>query len=96
VQLHQEFIDLRFGLFIHFNLLTFSTGDWPDPQIPAAVSGLSQPGGARSSEKSKSSATFRDEYLRTRVKIGIMNYLSDGKSLASKEAVPLGGSGRSI
>jgi hypothetical protein len=36
VQLQQEFIDLRFGLFIHFNMPTFSTDDWPDPQMPAA------------------------------------------------------------
>ncbi len=36
-QLQQEFIDLRFGLFIHFNMPTFSTDDWPDPQMPAAA-----------------------------------------------------------
>jgi alpha-L-fucosidase len=37
VELQQEFIDLRFGLFIHFNMPTFSTDDWPDPQMPAAA-----------------------------------------------------------
>ena len=37
VQLQQEFIDLRFGMFIHFNMPTFSTDDWPDPQMPAAA-----------------------------------------------------------
>jgi len=37
VQLQQEFIDLRFGLFIHFNMPTFSTDDWPDPQMPAGA-----------------------------------------------------------
>lgn len=36
-QLQQEFIDLRFGLFIHFNIPTFSTDDWPDPQMPASA-----------------------------------------------------------
>ena len=30
-QLQQEFVDLRFGMFIHFNIPTFSTEDWPDP-----------------------------------------------------------------
>jgi alpha-L-fucosidase len=33
-RLQQEFIDLRFGLFIHFNIPTFSTDDWPDPEMP--------------------------------------------------------------
>ena len=37
VQPQQEFIDLRLGLFIHFNIPTFSTDDWPDPQMPAAA-----------------------------------------------------------
>ncbi len=36
-QLQQDFIDLRFGMFIHFNIPTFSTDDWPDPQTPASV-----------------------------------------------------------
>jgi len=36
VRLQQDFIDLRFGMFIHFNMPTFSTDDWPDPQMPAA------------------------------------------------------------
>ena len=30
-QLQQEFVDLRFGMFIHFNIPTFSPEDWPDP-----------------------------------------------------------------
>ncbi len=37
VELQQEFIDLRFGMFIHFNMPTFSTDDWPDPQMPASA-----------------------------------------------------------
>jgi len=37
VQLQQEFVDLRFGMFIHFNMPTFSTDDWPDPQMPASA-----------------------------------------------------------
>ncbi|MCD7899672.1 MAG: alpha-L-fucosidase [Bacteroides sp.] len=30
-QLQQEFVDLRFGMFIHFNMPTFFNADWPDP-----------------------------------------------------------------
>lgn len=30
-QLQQEFLDMRFGMFIHFNIPTFSKHDWPDP-----------------------------------------------------------------
>ena len=37
VELQQEFLDLRFGLFLHFNIPTFSTDDWPDPQMPATA-----------------------------------------------------------
>lgn len=29
--LQQNFIDLRFGMFIHFNMPTFCNEDWPDP-----------------------------------------------------------------
>ena len=32
-QLQQEFMDLRFGMFIHFNIPTFSEQDWPDPRM---------------------------------------------------------------
>lgn len=31
-QLQQEFVDLRFGMFIHFNIPTFMDHDWADPQ----------------------------------------------------------------
>ena len=36
-QLQQEFVDLQFGMFIHFNIPTFAPEDWPDPDLPAAV-----------------------------------------------------------
>lgn len=35
-QLQQEFVDLRFGMFIHFNIPTYSPEDWPDPDQPAS------------------------------------------------------------
>ncbi|BAV10002.1 alpha-L-fucosidase [Filimonas lacunae] len=36
-QLQQQFVDLRFGMFIHFNIPTYANQDWPDPETPAAV-----------------------------------------------------------
>lgn len=36
-QLQQEFTDLRFGMFIHFNIPTFAPDDWPDPDLPPSV-----------------------------------------------------------
>ena len=36
-QLQQDFIDLRFGMFIHFNMPTYADEDWPDPDLPADV-----------------------------------------------------------
>ena len=36
-QLQQEFVDLRFGMFIHFNIPTFAPEDWPDPDAPAEI-----------------------------------------------------------
>ena len=30
-QLQQDFVDLRFGMFIHFNMPTYTDADWPDP-----------------------------------------------------------------
>lgn len=32
-QLQQEFLDQRFGMFIHYNIPTYSDQDWPDPQM---------------------------------------------------------------
>ena len=36
-QLQQEFVDLRFGMFIHFNIPTFSPEDWADPEQPVST-----------------------------------------------------------
>ena len=36
-QLQQEFLDLRFGMFIHFNIPTFSEQDWADPQMSPEI-----------------------------------------------------------
>jgi len=33
----QEFVDLKFGMFIHFNIPTFCNQDWPDPDTPVKV-----------------------------------------------------------
>lgn len=35
-ELQQQFVDLRFGMFIHFNIPTFENADWPDPETPAS------------------------------------------------------------
>jgi alpha-L-fucosidase len=36
-QLQQEFVDLRFGMFNHFNLATFQDREWGDPHDPPSV-----------------------------------------------------------
>lgn len=36
-QLQQEFVDLRFGMFIHFGLPTFQSADWTDPDLSPEV-----------------------------------------------------------
>lgn len=36
-QLQQEFVDLRFGMFIHFNIPTFMDQDWADPDASPAI-----------------------------------------------------------
>lgn len=36
-ELQQEFVDLRFGMFIHYNIPTYSPEDWPDPDLSPAV-----------------------------------------------------------
>lgn len=36
-QLQQDFIDLRFGMFIHFNIPTFMNQDWADPDASPAI-----------------------------------------------------------
>jgi alpha-L-fucosidase len=30
-ELQQNFVNLKFGMFIHFNMPTFNDADWPDP-----------------------------------------------------------------
>jgi alpha-L-fucosidase len=35
--LQQQFVDLRFGMFIHFNIPTFANQDWPDPDAPVSL-----------------------------------------------------------
>ncbi len=36
-ELQQQFVDLRFGMFIHFNIPTYVNEDWPDPDAPASL-----------------------------------------------------------
>ena len=36
-QLQQEFVDLRFGMFIHFGLPTYQGADWTDPDLSPEV-----------------------------------------------------------
>jgi alpha-L-fucosidase len=33
----QQFVDLKFGMFIHFNIPTFMDQDWADPEAPATL-----------------------------------------------------------
>lgn len=35
--LQQQFVDLRFGMFIHFNIPTFMNQDWADPDAPSSL-----------------------------------------------------------
>jgi alpha-L-fucosidase len=36
-QLQQNFVDLRFGMFIHFNIPTYMNQDWPDPEASPSI-----------------------------------------------------------
>lgn len=36
-ELQQQFVDLKFGMFIHYNIPTYMNEDWPDPNAPAAI-----------------------------------------------------------
>lgn len=36
-ELQQSFVDLRFGMFIHFNIPTYFNQDWPDPEASPAA-----------------------------------------------------------
>ncbi|WP_419698963.1 alpha-L-fucosidase [Mucilaginibacter sp. NFX135] len=35
-KLQRMFVELRFGMFIHFNIPTYEDADWPDPETPAS------------------------------------------------------------
>lgn len=35
--LQQKFVDLRFGMFIHFNIPTYMNQDWADPDAPPSI-----------------------------------------------------------
>src|ERR1700742_4612412 len=35
LELQQRFVDLRFGMFLHFNMATFQDREWGDPTSPA-------------------------------------------------------------
>src|SRR5579863_7668069 len=37
LELQQEFVDLRFGMFLHFNMATFQEREWGDPNRAASV-----------------------------------------------------------
>ena len=36
LELQQKFVDLRFGMFVHFNMATFQDREWGDPTAPAS------------------------------------------------------------
>jgi alpha-L-fucosidase len=36
-QLQQEFVNLRFGMFIHYNIPTYTSEDWPDPDASPLI-----------------------------------------------------------
>ena len=36
-QLQQDFVNLRFGMFIHFNMPTYANEDWPDPDASPSL-----------------------------------------------------------
>jgi alpha-L-fucosidase len=35
--LQQKFVDLRFGMFIHYNIPTYANADWPDPDTSPSL-----------------------------------------------------------
>lgn len=36
-ELQQDFVDLQFGMFIHYNIPTYAPEDWPDPDLPVTA-----------------------------------------------------------
>jgi alpha-L-fucosidase len=37
IELQQRFVDLRFGMFLHFNMATFQDLEWGDPASPSSL-----------------------------------------------------------
>ena len=37
IDLQQEFVELRFGMFIHYNIPTYMSDDWADPDAPPSI-----------------------------------------------------------
>ncbi|RXS98034.1 alpha-L-fucosidase [Silvibacterium dinghuense] len=37
LELQQRFVDLRFGMFLHFNMATYQDREWGDPSSPATL-----------------------------------------------------------
>src|ERR1700735_2223412 len=37
LDLQQRFVDLRFGMFVHFNMATFQDREWGDPTGPTSL-----------------------------------------------------------
>ena len=37
LELQQDFVDLRFGMFLHFNMATFQNREWGDPTGPTEI-----------------------------------------------------------
>ena len=37
LKLQQRFVDLRFGMFLHFNMATFQDREWGDPTSPLVL-----------------------------------------------------------
>ncbi|MDE5934871.1 MAG: hypothetical protein K2G95_03775, partial [Muribaculaceae bacterium] len=36
-ELQQDFVDLKFGLFVHFGMGTYLDHDWADPEAPLSL-----------------------------------------------------------
>ena len=36
-ELQQDFVDLKFGLFVHFGMGTYLDNDWADPEAPLSL-----------------------------------------------------------
>ena len=36
-ELQQSFVNMKFGMFIHFNMGTFLDNDWADPDAPLSL-----------------------------------------------------------